>query len=124
LHTVVLGTTLCLVSDETLYEFIEQASFERSANGLLDDAGLCAVQELLRANPRAGTVEQGTRGIRKLRVPLTGRGKRGGARVIYYFIERKSKIYLLLVYPKNEKASLTKAEKAALQRLTQKLEGE
>ena len=112
------------MGDDILYEFIELSSFASSAKGLLDDEGLIFVQETLRANPRAGAVERGTGGVRKIRVPLDGQGKRGGARVVYYFIERKSRVYLLLVYAKNSTAALTKAQKIAIRKLTAKLECE
>ena len=39
----------------------------------------------LGANPAAGEIIPETGGVRKLRWALAGRGKRGGARVIYYF---------------------------------------
>jgi hypothetical protein len=58
-------------------------------------------------NPSAGDLIQGGRGLRKLRVPLTGRGKRGGARVIYYHWVNQSLCYLIYAYAKNVSADLT-----------------
>jgi len=49
--------------------------------------------------------------------------KRGGARIIY-FLATTEVIYLILVYPKNEKDNLTAAEKATLKTLTHQLKGE
>lgn len=40
-----------------------------------------------------------------------GRGKRGGARVIYYYFTGRSEIALLLVYAKNEADDLTSEQK-------------
>jgi len=63
-------------------------------------------------------------GVRKIRVPLMGRGKRRGARVVYYFIERKGKVYLLDVFAKNERTALTKTEQNEVRTLTRILEEE
>jgi len=52
-------------------------------------------------------VIRGSGGIRKLRWAGSGRGKRGGLRVIYYWWVAKDRISMLLVYPKNEQDDLT-----------------
>jgi hypothetical protein len=41
---------------------------------------------------------------------LPGRGKRGGARIIYYWWTRASRVYLVLAYPKNVQDNLTPAQ--------------
>ena len=64
-------------------------------------------------DPKCGDVIQGTRGLRKIRIPMENRGKRGGNRVIYVDIELKETIYFLNVYSKNEKDDLTEDEKKA-----------
>jgi hypothetical protein len=60
--------------------------------------------------PNDGTVITGTSGIRKLRWAALGLGKRGGARLIYYFAVSKEKILLLDIYAKNEKSDISKSE--------------
>ena len=52
--------------------------------------------------------------IRKIRVAVGSRGKRGGARVIYYWAVRKDLILLLFAYPKNVAADLTPKQVAQL----------
>ncbi len=54
---------------------------------------------------------EGTGGIKKFRWALEGRGKSGGARIIYLDIVFAAHIYLLTAFPKNEKANLSKAER-------------
>ena len=76
-----------------------------------------AVVELLAASPEIGDLIPGTGGLRKVRIPLAGRGKRGGARVVYYYHDATLPIYLLLVYAKNERDDLSSAQKVVLQRL-------
>ena len=65
-------------------------------------------------NPEAGAVIPGARGLRKLRRPLAGRGKSGGARVIYYYIGNEAVIYLVFAYAKNRQTDLTKRQIAIL----------
>jgi hypothetical protein len=62
--------------------------------------------------------------VRKLRVALTGRGKSGGARVIYYYHGAKERVYVILAYAKNRKASLSGREKEQLRKLISALEAE
>jgi len=64
---------------------------------------------------------QGTGGIRKLRWALEGRGKSGGARIIYFYYDLNMPLYLLACYPKNKKISLTDAEKAQLKNVVKEL---
>ncbi len=71
------------------------------------DHELRSVQSVLVENPEAGDLIQGGRGLRKLRAALSGRGKRGGARVIYYWWASHAICYLVFAYPKNLMDDLT-----------------
>ena len=57
----------------------------------------------------AGDLIRGSGGIRKVRWSGSGsgRGKRGGLRVIYYWWVAKDRISMLLVYRKNEQDDLS-----------------
>jgi hypothetical protein len=66
------------------------------------------------ADPHVGALIKGGGGIRKIRVAVGSRGKRGGARVIYYWAVRKDLILLLYAYPKNVSADLTPKQAAQL----------
>jgi hypothetical protein len=55
----------------------------------------------------AGDLISRSGGLRKIRVAASGRGKRGGARVIYYWVVAKDQIYMLLAYAKNAQEDLT-----------------
>ncbi len=79
------------------------------------------MQTVLLDNPAAGDLIPGGRGLRKLRVPLTGRGKRGGARVIYYHWVSRECCYLVHAYAKNRATDLTRDQ---LQRLAAVIEAE
>lgn len=77
--------------------------------------------DYLSANPLSGVLIKGTAGIRKMRWATSGRGKRGGARVIYYFHSRNLPLYLLEIFGKNEKVDLTSSEKTELRNLVSEL---
>ena len=80
-----------------------------------------AVVDLVAANPQAGAVMPGCGGARKLRVAKPGSGKSGGYRVISYFGGEDMPVFLLTVFGKNEKATLSGTEKNALAGLTKTL---
>lgn len=87
--------------------FVELPIFIRCAAELFSDEDISELQNTLLENPSAGDLIPGGRGLRKLRVPLPGRGKRGGARVIYYYWSSKERCYLIYAYAKNVSTNLT-----------------
>jgi len=88
----------------------------------LDDKDLRRLQEEILADPKIGSVMQGTGGIRKMRFAFEHRGKSGSIRVIYIDFEVYEKIFLITAYPKNEKDNLTPAERNELKQLVSILE--
>ena len=86
---------------------------------LMDDAERSELVAYLAYNPTAGDVIQGTGGVRKVRWGLEGRGKRGGARVIYFFHDLDMPLYLFSAYAKNERENLDQSEIKAYQKLAQ-----
>ena len=105
--------------------FVLTAGFERSwADMNLGDSELQALQSLLIEDPDAGDVITGTGGARKVRIPLEGRGKSGGGRVIYVDIVVREQIYLLPAHPKNVQADLTSAQKKIVRRLIEAIKEE
>ena len=101
--------------------FVELPIFVRCASELFTDDDMRELQLTLLENPVAGDLISGGRGLRKLRVPLPGRGKRGGARVIYYHWVSQEQCYLVYAYAKNVAADLTKEQ---LRRLADVIEVE
>ena len=95
-------------------ELIETSTFTRQITALLGDEDYGTFQSRLAANPGLGARIKGGGGIRKIRVAVGSRGKRGGARVIYYWAVRKDLILLLFAYPKNVSADLTPKQVAQL----------
>jgi hypothetical protein len=81
--------------------FIETKLFTRLVDEYLSDDEYSALQWVLVADPEAGDLVRGTGGVRKLRWRTSGRGKRGGPRVIYYARTRQGEIWMLTMYAKN-----------------------
>lgn len=94
----------------------ETAAYTAEADKLLSDEERRTLGNYLAQNPAAGVVMPGTGGVRKVRVALEGRGKSGGARVIYFFHKDTMPLYLLAIFAKNEKSNLSAAEKAAVRK--------
>jgi hypothetical protein len=95
-------------------ELIETSTFTRQIMVLLSDEDYGTFQSRLAANPGLGALIKGGGGIRKIRVAVGSRGKRGGARIIYYWAVRRDLILLLYAYPKNVSANLTPKQVAQL----------
>ena len=94
--------------------FIESKIFEKYRDDYLNDEEFRLFQAELMSNPKQGDVIQGTGGLRKVRVASKGKGKRGGSRVIYYFLDEKRRFYLLTIYGKSEMSDLTADQKKQL----------
>ena len=83
-------------------EFIEAIAFTKYVYDYLSEDEYSGLQNFLLQNPEAGKIVPGSGGVRKIRWSMAGRGKRGGARVIYYFKKQDNEIWLLTIYSKNE----------------------
>jgi hypothetical protein len=100
-------------------------SFDRRAKRAgLDENDLADLIKALVEHPDQGAVIPGTGGARKVRVKLPGRGKRGGARVIYAVVLRATALALLDVYAKNDQENLTPAERKIVAVLIRAIEAE
>jgi mRNA-degrading endonuclease RelE of RelBE toxin-antitoxin system len=92
---------------EDRVELIETSTFTKQITALLSDEEYAEFQARLATNPQLGALIKGGGGIRKVRVAVGARGKRGGARVIYYWAAQRGLILLLYAYSKNVAADLT-----------------
>ena len=100
--------------------FVEFPNFSKQVTGLLDDEDYPRLQAALIANPDLGDLIRGTGGLRKMRWSAKGRGKRGGVRVIYYWITRRDQVLLLVIYPKSARDDLTADERKLLAKLVER----
>lgn len=92
----------------TLNAVLEANSYLAAAERLMSEEERAAVVDMIAADPEAGVVVKGTGGLRKMRVALQGRGKRGGGRVIYWYHSPGFPAALLWVFAKNAADDLTK----------------
>ena len=90
--------------------FIETPVFTRKIQNLVSDEHLRALQEWIATSPTAGNLIKGSGGCRKLRWNTTSAGKRGGIRVIYYWIKEYDRVLLLLAYAKSRSDDLSQKQ--------------
>jgi hypothetical protein len=101
-------------------DIIETSVFTRQVQNLLTDEEYRQLQLALVDNPEMGVIIQGSGGLRKIRWAISGRGKRGGVRTIYYWAVKKDQILLLLMYAKNEQDNLTQDQLKVLRGIIEK----
>lgn len=102
-------------------EFIETSLFSRVRDSYFSDIEYHWFQLYLTERPDAGDPIRGTGGARKIRWRGRGHGKRGGVRVIYYWITKGDQIHLLTAYAKNEAENLTESAKHQIKQLIREL---
>jgi hypothetical protein len=97
---------------------VETPEFLSAARKLMTDDERALLVDYLAYNPTAGDLVRGTGGVRKLRWGLEGRGKRGGARVVYFHHDAGMPLFALTAYAKNERADLSQRDRNDFRRLT------
>jgi hypothetical protein len=100
---------------------VETPEFLAAVRKLMNDEKRALLVDYLAHNPKAGDVVQGTGGIRKLRWGLAGRGKRGGARIVYFYHDAGMPLFALTAFAKNERADLSQQDRNGFLRLTKLL---
>jgi mRNA-degrading endonuclease RelE of RelBE toxin-antitoxin system len=101
--------------------FIESSEFTAWVSEYLPDESYAALQRELLAAPEKGTPMPGCGGLRKIRTPdpRRGKGKRGGARVIYLHVPEANVILLMDIYGKGEQEDLSAGQKKILKALAE-----
>ena len=97
----------------------ETPTFTRQAAKLFNEDEKRELIDYLAENPLAGDEIPGTGGVRKLRFGASGRGKRGGARAIYFYGGERMPIYALLAYAKSAKTDMSPRERRAVARIVE-----
>ncbi|MBO0723636.1 MAG: type II toxin-antitoxin system RelE/ParE family toxin [Blastocatellia bacterium] len=100
------------MAEQKLYTFIELPVFMKQLDALASLETLYAIQADLLADPERWPMIKGTGGARKGRIddPCDSRGKSGSFRYIYLYLEHRGRIFLLLLFSKNEQANLSPAQ--------------
>jgi hypothetical protein len=85
----------------------ETSVFIAKASRIMSDIERARIVDAVAASPDAGVLIPGSKGLRKMRIALAGRGKRGGGRIIYWYRSPRFPAVLLWVFAKNEADDLT-----------------
>jgi hypothetical protein len=101
-----------------LVTVVETDAYFSKAAKFMSAAEMEAIVNITASQPTSGDIIQGTRGLRKMRVPLQGRGKRGGGRVIYWLYNELFPAVLFWAFAKNEASDLTSEQRKILARVT------
>jgi len=97
---------------------VETATDLAAAEVLLSEDERAAVVEALARDPRAGDLMPGTGGLRKVRVPLRGKGKRGGGRLVTLFHDEGMPVFLIALYAKSAQSDLDPQQRRAAKAVT------
>jgi len=95
----------------------ETQSFAEDIAAMMSPAERDGVILSIARDPEGGDLIPGGGGLRKRRIALSGRGKRGGARVITLYLGDRFPVYAVFVFAKNERADLSPDQKRVLMRL-------
>jgi hypothetical protein len=95
----------------------ETPLFSRQAERLWDASEREAFIDFIARNPEVGDLIPGGAGVRKLRWSRSGMGKRGGARVIYFYFRADRPLYLLMAYAKAQQEDMTPEQKREVAKL-------
>lgn len=96
---------------------IETTIFTRQVGKLLTDEEYRQFQVDLISRPDKGSVIPRSGGLRKIRLGYRGKGKRGGVRMIYYWVVNRDRVLMLYMYPKNVQDNLSPSHLKALAKM-------
>ncbi len=111
-------------TDFNLVTIVETSFFIKEAKKLIQEDELGNLKDYLAMNPEVGDIIPGLRGIRKLRWQANQKGKKGGARIIYFFYNFNMPLFLLDIYSKSRKEDLSPSDKKELNCLIDELTNE
>ena len=123
-HRFVRFDTGVTQSHSGLLTFVETGTFTKLLPDVVSDDDYAQFQRELAAHPDQGDLLEGCGGVRKVRLAIRGRGKSGGARVIYFYLRHRARIYLLYLFTKGDADNLSAAGKKAMRELAQQIRRE
>ena len=101
-------------------KIIETTVFTKRLRVFLKEEEYRKLQNELILNPGKGKIIIRSGGLRKIRWSIPGKGKSGGVRIIYYWVNIKEIILMLFIYSKNEHDDLTNEQLKILKSLVEK----
>jgi hypothetical protein len=109
------------MAEPLLLSVVEMPPFMRQADKIWNEEEREAFVDHMARNPEAGDVVPGTGGVRKIRWARKGMGKRGGARVIYFYHHMDAPLYLIAAYAKAQQEDMSAEEKKVITALVGEL---
>jgi len=103
---------------------IETSIFTRCITALMSDEQYAELQAALVQKPDQGDLIAGSGGLRKVRWKLPGKGKRGGVRIIYYWMRADEQLWMLYAYAKSRQDDLTPAQRVTLRAIVKRWKDE
>jgi len=89
---------------------VRTAVYQRACRRMMTEQEIVSAEAEIISAPEAWPVIPGGGGIRKARVARGGKGKSGGARVIYFWMSARGELYFLTAYAKNVQENLSRDE--------------
>jgi len=120
----VLDKPPLLCKGHLVFTFIEHPTFTKQIESLFSDEEYRRLQLDLAAKPESGDVIPGLAGLRKLRWGAKGKGKRGGARIIYLLIPKPGLVYLFYAYTKGDITDMSSEQKKRLAKAVEQIKAE
>lgn len=105
----------------SLINITELSLFSKKSKKILGEQEIKELHLYISENPTKGDVISGTGGLRKMRWSASGKGKRGGARIIYFYHVVGTTVYLMSCYAKNEKTDLSSSDKKMLKSIIEQI---
>ena len=99
---------------------VETPIFTKLINEIMSDDEYKELQEALVIKPDLGVLIKNSGGLRKIRWSMDGRGKRGGVRIIYYWMTMNEQLYMMYIFPKSTQENLTDAQTKALRQIVER----
>ncbi len=99
---------------------VETPIFTKLISEIMSDDEYKELQEALVIKPDLGVLIKNSGGLRKVRWSVDGRGKRGGVRVIYYWMTDNEQLYMMYIFPKSTQENLTDAQTKALRQIVER----
>jgi hypothetical protein len=104
--------------------FLELPIFTRKIVEFVNDNEYRIFQNQISEAPERWPVVQGSGGLRKARMRLRGRGKSGGARVLYLYFSRHQAVVFFLMYAKGEIEDIPKSKMKGIHDEVQRIKKE
>src|SRR6267378_5800338 len=115
-HTILLDSWCPMEYKRVVQTVVETPTYLAIANKLFSEEERADIVALVAADPECGDLIRGTGGFRKVRVARKGMGKSGGARVVYIWRNERFPVFLITVFPKNEKENPSMAKRNVLRK--------